>query len=114
MEVLVIVGASAPVLEIYRQCDKTLSELENADTTSGARIDEFLDALMMADREMVTGGSVSEETVHRINMQLLSVREWIPQCNRVWDEMLIQAEKSAQEGTSHHLVVEVPRPGLIT
>ncbi len=74
-----------PVLKIFRNCGEVLRETPPADSELASRLGEYRDALRSAGREMVVGGSVSQQTVQRLQMELLSDEEYMAGANEYWD-----------------------------
>ncbi len=81
-----------PVLEIYRSCGEILRDPEDSAPSVSKRISEFHDALRKAGREMVTNNQVSEETVEKLHVELISDEEYMAGANQLWDEEIEKAE----------------------
>jgi multimeric flavodoxin WrbA len=74
-ETMKIVFASCnPVLEIYRNCGKLL---KSKDEKIIATVNEYLQVVEQAGYEMATQNVVSEETKSKLEMQLMSIPDYV-------------------------------------
>ncbi len=86
-------GAYDTVLEIYRNCGEAVGISDDEDPAIVQRIHDFRDTLRRAGREMVADGQVSEETVTKLHLPLMTDEEYMVQANKGWDEMLEQTDQ---------------------
>jgi len=70
----VVVASCNPVLEIYRNCGKLL---KSKDEKIKATVNEYLQVVEQAGYEMATQNFVSEETKSKLEMQLMSIPEYV-------------------------------------
>lgn len=68
------VSCCNPSLEIYRNCGKLLKSKSPVITE---KVNKWLKVVEYAGKEMVLYGKVSQETENDLNMQLMSVEEYI-------------------------------------
>ncbi|WP_378954271.1 flavodoxin family protein [Pelosinus sp. sgz500959] len=74
-ETMKMVFASCnPVLEIYRNCGKLL---KSKDEKIKATVNEYLQVVEQAGYEMATQNYVSEETKPKLEMQLMSIPDYV-------------------------------------
>lgn len=74
-ETIKVVFASCnPVLEIYRNCGKLLKSKDEKIKTT---VNEYLQVVEQAGYEMVTQNVVSEETKSKLEMQLMSIPDYV-------------------------------------
>lgn len=70
----VVVASCNPVLEIYRNCGKLL---KSKDEKIKATVNEYLQVVEQAGYEMATQNCVSEETKSKLEMQLMSIPDYV-------------------------------------
>ena len=70
----VVVASCNPVLEIYRNCGKLL---KSKDEKIKATVNEYLQVVEQAGYEMATQNYVSEETKLKLEMQLMSIPDYV-------------------------------------
>jgi multimeric flavodoxin WrbA len=80
-------GMQNMVLEVYRNCGEIL-QYPADNTPVGIKIKEFYQALEQAGMEMVTNGSVSDNTVAKLHEDIISDEEYMAGANAEWDEEL--------------------------
>ena len=74
-ETMKVVFASCnPVLEIYRNCGKLLKSKDEKIKTT---VNEYLQVVEQAGYEMATQNVVSEETKSKLEMQLMSIPDYV-------------------------------------
>ncbi|GBG55494.1 iron-sulfur protein [Sporomusaceae bacterium FL31] len=74
-ETMKVVFASCnPVLEIYRNCGKLL---KSKDEKIKATVNKYLQVVEQAGYEMATQNAVSEETKSKLEMQLMSIPDYV-------------------------------------
>jgi len=71
------------VLEVYRNCGEILNDAEPDE-----RISQFYAALRDAGRELIVKGCVSEETVKKVHVEIISDEEYMQGANQHWDQEL--------------------------
>ncbi|MDD2980669.1 MAG: flavodoxin family protein [Hespellia sp.] len=69
-----VMAPCSPVLELYRNCGKLL---KSKDAAVQAVVKHYLDAVKQAGYEMAMRGDVSAETRESLNMELMSVQEYV-------------------------------------
>ncbi len=69
-----VVASCNPVLEIYRNCGKILN---SKDEKIKAVVDEYLQVVEQAGYEMATQNQVSDETKSKLEMQLMSIPDYV-------------------------------------
>jgi len=70
----VVVASCNPVLEIYRNCGKLL---KSQDEKIKATVNEYLQVVEQAGYEMATQNYVSEETKIKLEMQIMSIQDYV-------------------------------------
>jgi multimeric flavodoxin WrbA len=70
----VVVASCNPVLEIYRNCGKLL---KSKDEKIKAIVNEYLQVVEQAGYEMAMQNYVSEETKSKLEMQLMSIPDYV-------------------------------------
>ena len=70
----VVVASCKPVLEIYRNCGKLL---KSKDDKIKEIVNEYLQVVEQAGYEMATQNYVSEETKSNLEMQLMSIPDYV-------------------------------------
>jgi len=70
----VVVASCKPVLEIYRNCGKLL---KSKDEKIKEIVNEYLQVVEQAGYEMATQNCVSEETKSKLEMQLMSIPDYV-------------------------------------
>jgi len=70
----VVVAPCNPVLEIYRNCGKLL---KSKDEKIKVTVNEYLQVVAQAGYEMATQNYVSEETKLKLEMQLMSIPDYV-------------------------------------
>lgn len=70
----VVVASCNPVLEIYRNCGKLL---KSKDEKIKAIVNEYLRVVEQAGYEMATLNCVSDETKSKLEMQLMSIPDYV-------------------------------------
>ena len=70
----VVVASCKPVLEIYRNCGKLL---KSKDEKIKEIVNEYLQVVEQAGYEMATQNYVSEETKSNLEMQLMSIPDYV-------------------------------------
>ena len=70
----VVVASCKPVLEIYRNCSKLL---KSKDEKIKEIVNEYLQVVEQAGYEMATQNYVSEETKSKLEMQLMSIPDYV-------------------------------------
>ncbi len=74
------------VLEVYRNCGEALDQADDNDPETNRNIVEFFNALREAGHEMVKNGKVSDETVEKIHIKIMSDEDYMAGANKFWDE----------------------------
>ena len=70
----VVVASCKPALEIYRNCGKLL---KSKDEKIKATVNEYLQVVEQAGYEMATQNYVSEETKLKLEMQIMSIPDYV-------------------------------------
>ena len=69
-----VMASCNPVLEIYRNCGKLL---KSKDAAIQAIVQQYLKVVKRAGYEMATSGDVSAETRNSLEMELMSVQDYV-------------------------------------
>jgi multimeric flavodoxin WrbA len=86
-------SADNVVLEIYRNCGEALGILDDAEPSMARNLMEFRRALTEAGRQIVVNGRVSQQTVDRLHIKLMSDEEYMAGANRLWDQTMAQVQQ---------------------
>jgi multimeric flavodoxin WrbA len=78
------------VLAVYRNSGEIFSSPESKDLPE---IKEFFASLEEAGKEMIINGKVSENTIEKINKDIISDEDYMKQANQYWDQTIQESKK---------------------
>lgn len=84
------------VLEVYRNCGEALDLSEDNDPETNARINEFFNSVRDAGSEIVKNGRVSDTTVEKIHIKIMSDEEYMAGANEFWNEEISKNKTKGQ------------------